>query len=828
MGFKMDEMVQLADVLGAFVKRSGYTSGQLSKLSGIPKPTIVNWLEGRVRKPRGVSDLLSLCLTLHLSEAEASALLTSAGHPELESLRLTAVTTNNQSILALLNRFQGQGKSDTSLSPVPFQPVADVPTFVGRTAVIAEIESILLSNRSPKFISIQGMGGVGKTALAIHLAHQLRHRFSDGILWARVSDLDTNAILYSFASAFNTDVAHLSGIDMRSQAVRDLLANKDVLIILDDVESSEQIKPLLPPSLNGAVIWTTRRQDLSVARYAAQVKLRPFNIPTNESLLLFEQIMGSERVVLERPLLHEISDLLGHLPLAIDIAAARLAYEPGWSTQEFLERVQQEKLRLEELRYEDQDIRPSFYASYDSLTPIQKNTFSALAIFDSHDFSDEAVAALLAIDLREAQNQLRQLFGLSLITLGRQIPHERPRYQLHALICDYIKIVSEPPSSEAHFIEYYLRLLNKRAHNFELLNREYPHLIKCLHLAQKMANKQALIQIVNHLYLYWEATGENETAHRWLDRVIEEVDTAVAHPIAYLTAVFNLGRLHERHGAYIEAEMQYEKALLLAREHQAAFQLSNILRRLGVIASRKSDYVLSEAYYKEGIQLARKMNSGNAVSDFLRGLGIQAYMSGDLAKAESFYEEGLALMHLTDEQVRQPRGQASRIWGLGTIALQHGNLEEAENHFKQALSLSLKLNHRNRVIVLLRSLATLYLQKNALELGDDNLKQALDIAKQIGNRWQETRVLGELGELNLMREKTMLAQEQFRDQYKLARILNSQELVAISLFGLARIAKMNGETPLAMSYGKQSLDTFTAIGHEMVQTVATWLHQPAV
>ena len=181
----MENPFQLADLLTQFIKRSGYTPGQLEKLSGVPKPTIVNWMEGRVRRPRTVNDLVRLTAVLHLSEKEASQLLQSAGHPTIAELRRDLQQKPDETLARLLGHWE-QLPEAKQASAVPFQAMAHLPYFVGREAELEQLKQTLLAGEHAAIYSIQGMGGVGKTALAAHLAYQLRRAFPYGVLWARV------------------------------------------------------------------------------------------------------------------------------------------------------------------------------------------------------------------------------------------------------------------------------------------------------------------------------------------------------------------------------------------------------------------------------------------------------------------------------------------------------------------------------------------------------------------------------------------------------------------------------------------------------------------
>lgn len=296
---------ELADVLGRFVERSGYSMGQLGRLSDIPKRTIANWLGGRVRRPRHAVDLLKLADVLQLDERETNELLQAAEHASLPELLATVEDETTRNLVAQ-TMARGQER-------MPFQAIPDLPYFVGREEEVRALEEVLLSGGRALICSLQGMGGVGKTALAAHLAYRLRPHFPDGVLWARVDKAEPISILSAFANAFGRDVSAYTDVESRSQVVREILADRQALIVLDNVQSSGDVKPLLPPSVGrSAIILTTRRQNLAVTSGVHRFTVGPFNHSGKEALELFGRFLSEERAQREKDTLVEIADLLGH------------------------------------------------------------------------------------------------------------------------------------------------------------------------------------------------------------------------------------------------------------------------------------------------------------------------------------------------------------------------------------------------------------------------------------------------------------------------------------------------------------------------------------
>ncbi|MCB8989111.1 MAG: tetratricopeptide repeat protein [Ardenticatenaceae bacterium] len=814
-------MTDLADVLSEYVNRSGYTTGQLAKLTAVPKPTIVNWLEGRVKRPRDHVDLLRLAAVLHLTDGEMTQLLDAAGHPPLPELRAQAQQSGDSETLSLLSPW-AESTTKAPGKEAPFQVTADLPYFVGRKPEMAAIQAALLAETHTTLYSVQGMGGIGKTALAVHLAYVLRPYFPDGVLWAKVDISDTMSILRTFAQAYGVDVSAYGDIDSRSRLVRDLLADKRALLVLDNVQTSEQVQPLLPPTGRCAVLITTRRHDLAVLRRAQRFEIRPFPANGSESLDLFRNILGAERVTAEAELLRELAALLGHLPLALDIAASRLAYEPGWSTADFLQRIRQQQRRLAELSYEDQSVRLSFDASFAALTTAQQQFLTALSLFHGEDFSDAAAAYVADLPLADAQDALRQLYGLSLVQAGRRFAGQATRYQLHPLLRDYVRrhlSDAEEATAVTRLITYFVTYAQTHHRDDTALEQEQANILAALQLAQETGHVTLFVQGVNAFYYFWETHGLYQMAANYLTAV-----TAIPQddPATQLAITHHRGRLAQRQGEYIDAETLFEAGLELARRLDDQETLSHLLRASGVLAARRGDYVLADAYYKEGLALARALGHGGIVSDFLRGLGVQAYVRGDFARAEAFYEEGLALMHQGDETAVYSGGM---LWGLGVLAQEQGDNEQAEAYYRQALALARQQGHQERIIVLWRSLGNLHMAHEQYDQAAAAYEQAAALAQEIGHRWQYGRVLSEWGELQLWRGEWETAVHTFSELFHQARILQSQELIAYALYGQARVAVQQKEIAQALAKGREALDTLTAIGHHKVQEIQMWLQQ---
>jgi hypothetical protein len=474
-------------VLNQHLSHSGLSQGELAKLASLPKQTVASWIQGRVSRPRRWQDIVNLADALSLNKDETNEILRAAQHKPIAQLNLVAQTEADQ---VLLNRWVNQ--------VAPFQAIADPPNFVGRKREQSQLEEQLLSGKKVRICSIEGMGGIGKTTLAARLAHRLRPHFPDGVLWARLGTCDPLVILASFAAAYGQEISHLPDLDSRTRIVCGILARKHVLIVLDNVECDEQIRPLLFAANTCAILITSRRQDLWSVRGGCKLVLQPLDVKQEVSLALFEQMLGQEVVLREHQHLLEIAELLGHLPLAIEITATRLAHEPGWTVAGFLNRLRQDQHRLEELCYGEIDVPSSFKISYAGLAPEEKQFFAAMGVFREGDFDSKAAAYVSNLEVETAKDRLRALYRLSLVQVVRP-----GRWQLHSLLADFARQQCCDDLTWVRMVDYFVNYAVEHVQNHQILRTEMSNILHALEIAYKLGLRAELMRGANALAGFW-------------------------------------------------------------------------------------------------------------------------------------------------------------------------------------------------------------------------------------------------------------------------------------------------------------------------------------
>lgn len=735
----------------------------------------------------------------------------------------------------------------------PFQAIADLPHFVGREQQLQSLKKALLEGQHVTLYSLEGMGGVGKTMLAAHIAYQLRPHFPDGVLWTRLDAVDTMSALSAFASAYGRDVSRYTDIESRSQVVREILANKRALVVLDNARRSEEVAPLLPPTGRCAVIITTRRHDLSATRNARRFHIGSFDRGEGEAFGLFVKILGQERAREEAGALMEIADLVGHLPLAVDIAASRLAHEPGWTVVGFLERIRYEKRRLDELEYEDLSVRASFNVSYNALTSDQQGFFAALGTIGGEDFSVEAVAYVANRPLEETHDVLRKLYGLSLVQQGRP-----ERYRLHPLLLDYAidKIVDT--GVFGRMVEFFVRYAEAHETDYSALDSEASNILAALQVAYEREMCPALVRGVNAVAHFLEARGQYEIAKIHLSRA-HKAASSLNNKAGLAMALLHLGRIAERHGDYTQAEQYFREGLVVARESGRQVVVSFLLANLGWLVMICGEYMQAEEYFQEGLSLAQRSGHRERISAQLANLGVVAHFRGNYARAEGLFQEGLAVAREIGHRERI----SDLLLNLGTLALCNKDYARAEELLQESLATAREMGHHENACHLLASLGEVAYDRGdykraaelcqeglalARELGQCELvlkfvrrlgaiaescrryawaeelyQEGLALARQMGRRPDIGSFLNHLGELHIKRRKLDAASEAFRGALEIAQETGDQDVIALALYGLARVMAIRGRIAEAQNYGEDSLVILESTSHLREGEVRRWL-----
>lgn len=717
------EPFQFADLLKHYLDIYGYTPGQLSRLSGLPKSTIVNWMNGRVTRPRTWQQVAQLARAMRLATAEMNHLLKAASFPVVRDLRQIAHEPTDQHLLT----FWQESASLPVRSRTPFQAIPDLPYFVGRDSFVAEIRQALSAARHDTFYLIYGMGGVGKTVLATRIAYLCRANFPDGVLWVQVNSSEPMTALLTIAQAYGQDVREFDTLSDRSRAVRELLADKRALMILDNAETDEQIVPFLPPTGPCAVLITSRRQDLFTLTGTKRWFITPFSPDDPANQQIFIQFLGKTIVRETAETITSITHLLGGLPLALAIVASRLAYEPGWSPAQFAARLQQTHHRLRELAHGEQSIRASFEISFTLLAISERQFFIALSLFPT-DFSPEAAAQITNLSLDETQDLLRHLYRLSMI----QITYPG-RFRLHPLLRDFAtEQIANLPEQEKTFTQYtinfvacFVSYLKTHATDFMVLQVEHENLLAALEQARRI---QPLLFV----------TGV-KTIHNYLltlglftigQTVLEQALSMASSDRDQIDLLLCLSQLNREQAKVSEAGKYAQRALRLAQAEST--QLAAVLTELGICTALEGNPTAAVTYFEQGLRLAQELGDTNLLPTIFLEIGIVTCRQQEWAQALEYYQQGLTIA----ESQNSTTVMAMLYKSLGALHLLKNEYLLGQQCLQKGLTMARDTLNFPGVILAANNLAVSHLDLVEPHLAASLLQEAQAIGQRFGNvKW---------------------------------------------------------------------------------------------
>jgi len=646
----------------------------------------------------------------------------------------------------------------TRLIPnAPFQAPPEVDRFVGRDADLDKLRRYLALRDKPLVFALVGMGGIGKTALAVHLAHELQREFSGGVLWANMASSDPLAILDSWAQAYGCDFSGLPDLSSRAAALRGVLHGEKVLFVLDDVsaaQSSENIRRLLLGGPGSAMLLTTRSLELAAAFNA---KIFPVSVlDPDQSLELMRQIAGSERVGAELEAAQAICEQLGHLPLAVEIAAQRLASHRRLGLQDFYLRLRAEQGRLAELRLSDREVRASFAVSYHVLEPSRQRAFQWMGLFAGRLFTPPALAAVGQLELFRAEDHLYALEAVSLVqAIGTKY------YRQHPLLADFGReLLGLDLPAEMRMIDYYLAFAKKHAGDSKILEEEEENLAASLDAAYQQEAWEKVLEFTRVLSDYWFVRGRYSEARlgfRWADEAARQLGFEHGEPDIF----FLWGRACMEQKDYAEAETHLRQSLQLYTDRQDMSGVAANQVHLARIALERSSFDEAQALLNECERIRKELDD----------------------------QVGLAEVLYTSARIDYFRGSMDQAMLLG----------------RQALTLQNTIKDRPGAVLSLNLLASVAFEKSRYELADDYSIQSLNLCDQLNNKPDRVQPLLILGDVRRKQNQLAEAVQFFEISLDLLKKIGDLELQAEAFYSLSKAYLATGDTDQALIAAQKSL-----------------------
>ncbi|SBT42968.1 ATP-binding protein [Micromonospora auratinigra] len=581
-------------------------------------------------------------------------------------------------------------RRDAPAEPGPAQLPADLPDFTGRAAEVDRIVDHLSGPAGAlRICALSGTAGVGKSTLAVHAAHLLRTDYPDGQLHVTLHGqgsrpVDPADVLAQFLRALGRPTAHLpDDLEERVRLYRSALADRRVLVLLDDAAGEEQVRPLLPGGARCAALVTSRT-PLAGLVGARQLPVDVLDPGPAVALLL--AAAGRRPADVDVPAAEEIVRLCGRLPLAVRVAGARLVNRPHWTLTAFADRLADNRRRLDELRVGDLDVRASFQLSYDGLDRPTRRAFHLIALLDQPTVTGWLAAALLGTGPTGAERLLEALVDAQLLqaTAG-------DRYRLHDLLRVYAAELAGAEPAEARraavdaALAGWVRAAEASAAAMtgpdadgarRWFAAEQADLVAAVRQAHRTGRWPATWRLAQALTRFLEERSQWD-AWRHTHELARDAARRAGDTAVEATLTQRLGDLYRDRGRFAEAADHFRRALELAERTGSDLRRAEALRGLGDAGWGRGEARTAVAHYRRALPLFETGGDRRGVAHTLRGLSVAYRGLGRLDGATAAARRCLsAFRELGDRD-----GEAYARRTLGSILLDQGRYDEAAECF---------------------------------------------------------------------------------------------------------------------------------------------------
>jgi DNA-binding SARP family transcriptional activator/tetratricopeptide (TPR) repeat protein len=667
------------------------------------------------------------------------------------------------------------------IAPGPALLPPDLIDFTGRAGEIGRIRRALAgsSGGAVPICVLSGRGGVGKTALAVHVAHALRDSFPGGQLYVNLHGMrdrpaDPGEVLARFLLALGVaGPAIPPGVDERAELYRDRLAGRKVLVLLDNARDEAQVAALLPGDPSCAVLVTARSRLGGLAS-TELVDLDVF--PVDAAVALLTTVVGAARVEAERAAATELVGLCGQLPLAVRIAAARLVTRPHWLLAELAERLGDERARLDELAHGGLEVRASLALSHRGLPEPVRLLFGRLGLVEAPDFGAWLSAAVLDVPLPRAKALTELLVDARLLEVTGRGADGSTRYRFHDLVRVYARErgqAQEPRTVVERALGAWLSLL-EQAHRaasggdylvvhgpatryppdpvvldrvardpFGWLETERLGLVAAVRQAAELGLDEAAWNLA-HSATVLLATRSHHDEWGQINEHALAVTRRAGNRRGEAAVLYSIAGAHQAHG-------RHEAAMSCLDDAAAGFACAGDTQGLGLTHAAAVHSARMLGRWKLGLEhgeramtaLARRADPV-AVASVQFGLARIRLELGESEVARQLFAESLAGIRASGCE----REEAQVLYQIGDLHLRSGEADPARQAFAEVLRLARANRDRVGEAFALCGLGASHIHQGRHAEADATLTEALRISRTGELRLAEAQATLNLGELH--------------------------------------------------------------------------------
>ncbi len=665
--------------------------------------------------------------------------------------------------------FTGPGRQ-LSRTTQPDTLPPEMVEFVGRDEELSLL--IQEPGDGPRISVIEGMAGVGKTALAIHAARAAAAHYPDGTFYLNFQTHDPGLPSLDAAEALHRLLRMLTApatpipdaVGERTALLRAQLSRRRAIVILDDAAGSEQIQPLLPVSGQSLILITTRR-TLSGLPGAHVLTLDVLSMA--DAVTLFRRVAGQGQAHDEDAAAMAV-ELCGRLPLAIQLAAGRLAHDYPPRLADLVEELAQSPVPTPGAA--SPQVMSAFDVSYRSLEPEHQRFFRRLGMSPCASISPAAAAALGGVTLAEAQQALAALLDHHLLARA-----PGGQFRFHDLIREYAALRATQEDSEperrravGRLLNYYLSAADQAdrvLHPFRRrmpvrvsrptpvspalartdgaagwLEAEWRNILQAAQYAGRHEWKQQCADLIHVLggflevRAYWD---DAITAHT----VAVQAGRDLVDPARVAQASLELSEVKQQTGQHDAALPLAEEAAEIYRSLADLRGETEALDKVGLAHQRAGRSRDALAYFAEARALYGGAEDPHGVADTLTHSGIASWQLGRCREAMDMLREALLLYRAAGDR----RGEAKTLNNLGRMQLNFGYHRDALDGYKKALDIFREIGVAQSEAILYHNIGALYNYKGSYDEGLAAYCRALAIYRAIGDLPNEADVLNDIG-----------------------------------------------------------------------------------
>lgn len=740
---------------------------------------------------------------------------------------------------------------------VPFlAPPPPPQELFGRQQQQDEIRQQLLAASGTVAYALYGLPGVGKTSLALTLAHDqaVLEKFSDGVLWAGLGRApEMLPHLTEWGSSLGISPADLprpATPEHWARAIHAAIGMRRMLLVVDDAWTARDALAFELGGPKCAHLLTTRFPDIA-RRFAGRRSSAVAELRQEDGMALLADL-APEVVESASEEAAELVRQVAGLPLALILIGRRLGAEAlgrRGRLQAALERLRSAEQRLQVSEEQgplerhpglapDQPISLAAVIgfSYDWLPVAGRSALGSLTVFPAKpsSYSDQASLAVLDGDTASLDD---------VVDAGLVEPVGDERLTMHQTIRDFAEEKGRDPAAGLRMLQFFSRLVEDLRREEEvsgvdphLFDRERDNILAALDIARAQGRHRELVQLMGSVYPMLERRGLYDVAERYLRHSLEAVG-ALGDRSATSTILLRIGTVMEQRGDLEQAEAHlrrgmdsvepgtalevelnlkmgwvvgmrgdparargyFDRALERAGELDLLRPRGAALQGLGWLTGLSGDYPAAADRLRESLEAARATGDLEFVADVLQVLGWMSAMGGDYGSAAQRFGECLELARKVGQRSRM----IDALQGLGWVEGVRGNHAAALEYFEEGLAVAREVAHRERAALLLN------IGWMARETGDPDrarksLLEALELAREAGQPERISHVLNELGRMDIEQGNHEAAEADFQESLSLARSASVNTTLVAALHGLAELAVARGDAGAARRYGEEA------------------------